>query len=173
ENGTELLDGATTWLCDSVTTSCGKDPAFLNDDPDRSLLLPSAQYPESRYGPPFDYVPRIKGEEGRDAPIPPAYAWVRPAGPFSSRVPVPRYKAGDRVWQVFGVPEPVPVPEPQRGQCDVVGCAKGSTAEREAALAINKSRHDELQARIRAFNADFNRRLVRNFFYYIVREDVS
>lgn len=173
ENGTELLDGATTWLCDSVTTSCGKDPAFLNDDPDRSLLLPSAQYPESRYGPPFDYVPRIKGEEGRDAPIPPAYAWVRPAGPFSSRVPVPRYKAGDRVWQVFGVPEPVPVPEPRRGQCDVVGCAKGSTAEREAALAINKSRHDELQARIRAFNADFNRRLVRNFFYYIVREDVS
>jgi len=173
ENGTELLDGATTWLCDSVTTSCGKDPAFLNDDPDRSLLLPSAKYPESRYGPPFDYVPRVKGEEGVDAPIPPAYAWVRSGGVLSARVPVPRYHAGDRVWQVFGVEEPVPVPAPQQGQCNTDDCAKAAAAAREEARAINKARHDELQARIRAFNADFNNRLVRNFFYYIVREDVS
>ncbi|GAB1848681.1 hypothetical protein MyNCGM683_35570 [Achromobacter xylosoxidans] len=173
ENGTELLDGATTWLCDSVTTSCGKDPAFLNDDPDRSLLLPSAKYPESRYGPPFDYVPRVKGEEGVDAPIPPAYAWVRSGGVLSARVPVPRYHAGDRVWQVFGVEEPVPVPALQQGQCNTDDCAKAATAAREEAQAINKARHDELQARIRAFNADFNNRLVRNFFYYIVREDVS
>ncbi|CUR72526.1 Filamentous hemagglutinin [Achromobacter xylosoxidans] len=173
ENGTELLDGATTWLCDSVTTSCGKDPAFLNDDPDRSLLLPSAKYPESRYGPPFDYVPRVKGEEGVDAPIPPAYAWVRSGGVLSARVPVPRYHAGDRVWQVFGVEEPVPVPALQQGQCNTDDCAKAAAAAREEAQAINKARHDELQARIRAFNADFNNRLVRNFFYYIVREDVS
>ncbi|WYX52471.1 S-layer family protein [Achromobacter xylosoxidans] len=173
ENGTELLDGATTWLCDSVTTSCGKDPAFLNDDPDRSLLLPSAKYPESRYGPPFDYVPRVKGEEGVDAPIPPAYAWVRSGGVHSARVPVPRYHAGDRVWQVFGVEEPVPVPALQQGQCNTDDCAKAAAAAREEAQAINKARHDELQARIRAFNADFNNRLVRNFFYYIVREDVS
>ncbi|MFY2006014.1 hemagglutinin repeat-containing protein [Achromobacter xylosoxidans] len=173
ENGTELLDGATTWLCDSVTTSCGKDPAFLNDDPDRSLLLPSAKYPESRYGPPFDYVPRVKGEEGVDAPIPPAYAWVRSGGVLSARVPVPRYHAGDRVWQVFGVEEPVPVPAPQQGRCNTDDCAKAAAAAREEAQAINKARHDELQARIRAFNADFNNRLVRNFFYYIVREDVS
>ncbi|WP_155865121.1 hemagglutinin repeat-containing protein [Achromobacter xylosoxidans] len=173
ENGTELLDGATTWLCDSVTTSCGKDPAFLNDDPDRSLLLPSAKYPESRYGPPFDYVPRVKGEEGVDAPIPPAYAWVRSGGVLSARVPVPRYHAGDHVWQVFGVEEPVPVPALQQGQCNTHDCAKAAAAAREEARAINKARHDELQARIRAFNADFNNRLVRNFFYYIVREDVS
>ncbi|MPT29208.1 MAG: hypothetical protein E2602_20430, partial [Achromobacter sp.] len=173
ENGTELLDGATTWLCDSVTTSCGKDPVFLNDDPDRSLLLPSAKYPESRYGPPFDYVPRIKGEEGVDAPIPPAYAWVRSGGVLSARVPVPRYQVGDRVWQVFGVDEPMPVPVPQQSQCNTDDCTKAATAAREEALAINKARHDELQARIRAFNADFNNRLVRNFFYYIVREDVS
>lgn len=173
ENGTELLDGATTWLCDSVTTSCGKDPAFLNDDPDRSLLLPSAQYPESRYGPPFDYVPRIKGEEGRDAPIPPAYERVWTGGLSPSWISVPRYEAGDRVWQVFGVQEPVPVPPLQAGNCGGKRCDDVSTPEREAALAINKSRHDALQARIRAFNADFNRRLVRNFFYYIVREDVS
>ncbi|MFY3135428.1 hemagglutinin repeat-containing protein [Achromobacter xylosoxidans] len=173
ENGTELLDGATTWLCDSVTTSCGKDPAFLNDDPDRSLLLPSAQYPESRYGPPFDYVPRIKGEEGRDAPIPPAYERVWTGGASPSWISVPRYEAGDRVWQVFGVEEPVPVPPLQAGNCVGRRCDDVSTPEREAALAINKSRHDALQARIRAFNADFNRRLVRNFFYYIVREDVS
>lgn len=173
ENGTELLDGATTWLCDSVTTSCGKDPAFLNDDPDRSLLLPSAQYPESRYGPPFDYVPRIKGEEGRDAPIPPAYHRVWTGGPSPSWISVPRYEAGDRVWQVFGVEEPVPVPPLRAGNCGGRRCDDVATPEREAALAINKSRHDELQARIRAFNADFNRRLVRNFFYYIVREDVS
>ncbi|MGK8835016.1 hemagglutinin repeat-containing protein [Achromobacter xylosoxidans] len=173
ENGTELLDGATTWLCDSVTTSCGKYPAFLNDDPDRSLLLPSAKYPESRYGPPFDYVPRVKGEEGVDAPIPPAYAWVRSGGVLSARVPVPRYHAGDRVWQVFGVEEPVPVPALQQGQCNTDDCAKAAAAAREEAQAINKARHDELQARIRAFNADFNNRLVRNFFYYIVREDVS
>lgn len=180
ENGTELLDGATTWLCDSVTTSCGKDPAFLNDDPDRSLLLPSAKYPESRYGPPFDYVPRVKGKEGRDAPIPPAY-FPRPYvclpndGPCNYEPAAPRYQAGDPVWRVFGVAEPLPVPVPPQEvrSCGTAPCPLKYGPEGLAALAANESLYQELDARIRAFNADFNNRLVRNFFYYIVREDVS
>nr|WP_313658504.1 hemagglutinin repeat-containing protein [Achromobacter ruhlandii] len=180
ENGTELLDGATTWLCDSVTTSCGKDPAFLNDDPDRSLLLPSAKYPESRYGPPFDYVPRVKGKEGRDAPIPPAY-FPRPYvclpndGPCNYEPAAPRYQAGDPVWRVFGVAEPLPVPVPPQEvrSCGTAPCPLKYGPEGLAALAANEPLYRELDARIRAFNADFNNRLVRNFFYYIVREDVS
>lgn len=180
ENGTELLDGATTWLCDSVTTSCGKDPAFLNDDPDRSLLLPSAKYPESRYGPPFDYVPRVKGKEGRDAPIPPAY-FPRPYvclpndGPCNYEPAAPRYQAGDPVWRVFGVAEPLPVPVPPQEvrSCGTAPCPLKYGPEGLAALEANEPLYRELDARIRAFNADFNNRLVRNFFYYIVREDVS
>lgn len=65
ENSTEFLDGSKLWLCDAVTELCGRDPVtFLEDDSERRLLLPSTKYPESRYGPPFDY---FKGQRARPA----------------------------------------------------------------------------------------------------------
>ncbi|WP_246289360.1 hemagglutinin repeat-containing protein [Achromobacter deleyi] len=178
ENATEFLDGSKLWLCDSVTTACGKDPVtFLDDDSERRLLLPSDKYPESRYGPPFDYVQGVRGKEGRDAPIPPAYLpdpYVCGPGGDACNYEKggPRYKAGDGVWRVFGVAEPVPVPPMVEVKCNINQTCQVSTPERDQALATNEARHKELEGKIYAFNADFNSRLVKNFFYYKVEEIV-
>ncbi|CAB3921996.1 hypothetical protein LMG26846_05675 [Achromobacter insuavis] len=179
EGRTELMDGTGMWLCDSVTTLCGKDPvSFLDNDAERRLLLPSSKYPESRYGPPFDYVSGHKGVEGVTAPIPPAYLPLPPdclhgGLGCDDEEPEPRYQAGDAIWKVFGVEEPVPVPPEADGLCGSRYCPPVSTPEREQALAFNAARHQELAKRIYAFNADFNSRLIRNFFFYIVREKVT
>ncbi|SSW65522.1 DNase CdiA [Achromobacter veterisilvae] len=182
ENSTEFLDGSKLWLCDAVTELCGRDPVtFLDDDSERRLLLPSTTYPESRYGPPFDYVKGEKGKAGVAAPIPPAWLPDRQVcdgpggdagGSCVTEVGGPRYKVGDRIWSVFGVTEPGPVPPMVAVKCNVNETCLVSTPERDQALAVNKARHDELGSKIYAFNADFNNRLVTNFFYYKVEEVV-
>ncbi|WP_338880431.1 hemagglutinin repeat-containing protein [Achromobacter veterisilvae] len=182
ENSTEFLDGSKLWLCDAVTELCGRDPVtFLDDDSERRLLLPSTTYPESRYGPPFDYVKGEKGKAGVAAPIPPAWLPDRQVcdgpggdagGSCVTEVGGPRYKVGDRIWSVFGVAEPGPVPPMVAVKCNVNETCLVSTPERDQALAANKARHDELGSKIYAFNADFNNRLVTNFFYYKVEEVV-
>lgn len=184
KNSTKLMDGSKLWLCDQVSTLCARNNPgeFLDDDAERRLLLPSKKYPESRYGPPFDYVAGVKGKAGESAPIPPA--WIPDkqvctgtggdAGGTCTKVPGgPRYKAGDRVWQVFGVPEPVAVPPMVEVECGFHKTCLQSTPERDRALALNKSRSDELDSKIHAFNADFNDRLVADFFYYQVDEKVK
>ena len=40
EGTTDMYDAETNWLCDEVTPMCSKDPAWLDDDPERKLLLP-------------------------------------------------------------------------------------------------------------------------------------
>ncbi|WP_165614777.1 hypothetical protein, partial [Achromobacter insolitus] len=35
---TDMYDAASHWLCDEVTPMCSKDPAWLNDDPERMFL---------------------------------------------------------------------------------------------------------------------------------------
>ncbi|WP_233639599.1 hemagglutinin repeat-containing protein [Achromobacter xylosoxidans] len=182
ENSTEFLDGSKLWLCDAVTELCGRDPVtFLEDDSERRLLLPSTKYPESRYGPPFDYFKGQRGKAGVSAPIPPAwlpdqYVCDGPGGDAGGSCTTepggPRYKAGERIWSVFDVAEPVAVPPKVEQKCNGNQICLVSTPEREQALALNKARHDELAGKIYAFNADFNSRLVKNFFYYKVEEVV-
>ncbi|MFY1896701.1 hemagglutinin repeat-containing protein [Achromobacter xylosoxidans] len=182
ENSTEFLDGSKLWLCDAVTELCGRDPVtFLEDDSERRLLLPSTKYPESRYGPPFDYFKGQRGKAGVSAPIPPAwlpdqYVCDGPGGDAGGSCTTepggPRYKAGERIWSVFDVAEPVAVPPMVEQKCNGNQICLVSTPEREQALALNKARHDELAGKIYAFNADFNSRLVKNFFYYKVEEVV-
>ena len=120
----------------------------------------------------------VRGREGRDAPIPPAYLpdpyVCGPGGEDCGYQPGgPRYKAGDGVWRVFGVAEPVQVPPLVEVKCNINQTCQVSTPERDQALATNEARHRELEGKIYAFNADFNRRLVKNFFYYKVDEVVS
>ncbi|WP_053497526.1 hemagglutinin repeat-containing protein [Achromobacter xylosoxidans] len=154
---------------------------FLEDDSERRLLLPSTKYPESRYGPPFDYFKGQRGKAGVSAPIPPAwlpdqYVCDGPGGDAGGSCTTepggPRYKAGERIWSVFDVAEPVAVPPMVEQKCNGNQICLVSTPEREQALALNKARHDELAGKIYAFNADFNSRLVKNFFYYKVEEVV-
>ncbi|MEQ4618270.1 MAG: hemagglutinin repeat-containing protein, partial [Corticimicrobacter sp.] len=189
-NSTELMDGSKMWLCDQVTAGCGRDPVtFLDDDDERRLLLPSERYPESQYGPPFDYVPNKKGKAGRTAPIPPAYVPATTACSFGgddggSCYTVPErfaYAANQAVWSVFEMdypgPEPV-LPPPPIAECGRIGLAncqaeKDRQATYKSQMDAYRAQQMELDGRIRAFNADFNSRLVANFFYYKVEEVVS
>ncbi|WMD21208.1 hemagglutinin repeat-containing protein [Achromobacter seleniivolatilans] len=175
---TDVYDAATNWLCDEVTPACSKEPSWLDDDPERMFLLPSTQYPAAQYGPPFDYAPSYKGKGGVDAPIAPArIANLREC--LSSGVQIEgcvgstRYVQGDRIWAVFGVPAPEGNIPPMIEVCRGVQCEMVSTPERDAAIARDESRHDQLDSRIRAFNADFNSRLVGTFTYYDVHETVT
>ena len=186
EGTTDMYDAETNWLCDEVTPMCSKDPAWLNDDPERKLLLPSTKYPADRYGPPFDYVPRTKGKAGRDVPIPPAYAKAYDVcsggdnGGDCTQVPEKFKYANDaRVWAVFGVTPPagdMPVwREPDRPCMTRAECTAESERRKahDEAYAAYKARHLELDARIHEFNADHANRLVGNFTYYQVTETVT
>ncbi|WP_192352289.1 hemagglutinin repeat-containing protein [Achromobacter sp. ACM02] len=184
---TDMYDAETNWLCDEVTPMCSKDPAWLDDDPERMFLLPSTKYPASRYGPPFDYAPSKKGRGGETSPITPTYTppesgcsggdaadlcWDTPEKFL--------YGSGERIWAVFGVtppsgPMPVWVP-PRYENCAILNECAAEKARRKAyedAYAAYKAPHMELEARIREFNADFNNRLVGTFTYYRVQETVT
>ncbi|WP_175214079.1 hemagglutinin repeat-containing protein [Achromobacter aegrifaciens] len=185
---TDMYDAETNWLCDEVTPMCSKDPAWLNDDPERMFLLPSTKYPASRYGPPFDYAPSLKGKGGTTSPITPTYTPVTmvcdgpggDAGATCSDVPEKfRYGAQERIWSVFGVTPPSgPMPvwtEPERACYNRATCdaEKARRQAYEEAYAAYKAPHMVLDARIREFNADFNSRLVGTFVYYRVQETVT
>ncbi|WLW64073.1 hemagglutinin repeat-containing protein [Achromobacter aegrifaciens] len=184
---TDMYDAETNWLCDEVTPMCSKDPAWLDDDPERMFLLPSTKYPASRYGPPFDYAPSKKGRGGETSPITPTYT-PRDVGCSGGDAAdlcwdTPEkflYGSGERIWAVFGVtppsgPMPVWVP-PLYDNCAIIdGCAAENARRKayEDAYAAYKAPHMELEARIREFNADFNNRLVGTFTYYRVQETVT
>ncbi|OWT55528.1 hemagglutinin repeat-containing protein [Achromobacter insolitus] len=152
------------------------------------FLLPSAKYPESRYGPPFDYAPSLKGKGGKTSPITPTYTPVTTvcdgtggdAGAICSDVPEKfRYGAQERIWSVFGVTPPSgPMPvwtAPERACYNHATCDAEAARRKvyEEAYAAYKAPHMALDARIREFNADFNNRLVGTFTYYQVQETVS
>lgn len=194
---TDMYDAATTWLCDAVTPACGKHPSWLNDDPERRLLLPSAQYPEAQYGPPFDYVPQQRGHAGITSPIalsltPSQRTCQGPGGDAGCNwVTTPdqfHYEPHGRIWTAFGVAPPQG-PQPvwheskaRRGrQSDdrprvTTKPHNQPTPERrayEAAINTYKGPYGELDSRIRAFNQNFKDRLVQDFTYYEVHDKVS
>ncbi|WP_043542301.1 hypothetical protein, partial [Achromobacter sp. RTa] len=183
---TDVYDMEANWFCDQVTPMCGKEPAWLDDDPERRFLLPSSKYPASRYGPPFDYVPNKKGRAGKTAPIPVTYSpeiMVCTGGEggadCKTRPETFFYPYDSRIWAVFGLtppPGPMPVWTPPQRECVGREACAAEAARRQAfedAYAAYKALHMELDARIRAFNADFDSRLVGTFTYYQVEETVT
>lgn len=194
---TDRYDAATTWLGDLVTPLCSKDPAWLGKDQERRLLLPSERYPEARYGPPFDYVrtPRRRGfvsgfprRRGETAPIAPPYRPERQVDRddgVSRILPAQYYYPPEaRIWQVFGVAPPTtarPERPPwssrfrRRASADAQPSAaqQQALADFEAAQAVFQAPYRELDAHLRAFNADYDARLVKNFLIYRVTETVT
>jgi filamentous hemagglutinin len=144
EGSSTLYNASTTWLCDLVTPGCSKDPAWLDEYHERRLLLPSAQYPDSQYGPPFpgNHV----GTPGVDTPILPAYYRLF----FSPQIHL-TYTSDDPIWRKFGV-------TPPQGTAPRVVLPGEYPAYVQPYLELNR--------RIEAFNADFENRLLTDFVVY-------
>jgi len=195
EGTADWYDGQTTWLCDLTTPGCSKDPAWLGDDSERRMLKPSATYPESHYGPSFDYVLPAERRRDRTTPvqtvvlrkdIPPgmnleALADKYEAKPVSNDPWSKTYPADAKIWRVFGVEPPsgpvLTMPEPARSD-DMFERYTDAIAERRTAAEARRA-YDahiepvlELNRRIEAFNADFADRLVTNFAIHRVNEVV-
>lgn len=198
-NSSVMYDMADNWVCDSVTKLCGQDPrSFMDDDAERMLLLPSDQYPASRYGPQFDYTPGIGNKQGH-IPVTPirvpqldrcALKGSGSAGcsrfpplirPWDNSMRLSLsydYGVDAKIWQVFGVTPPAasaPQWTPRQcgrdAQCMATEHARQETFKQ--AFAAYQAPFEELNTRINAFNADFQRRLVDNFTYYYLNESVT
>ena len=158
--------------------------------------MPSDAYPASRYGPPFDYAPWYTSARGKEVPIAPirvpqltvcrevegsqvcggqndtgeTLPWYRPL--------VHDYAVDAKIWKVFGVTPPSdPAPRWAPRDCGRDRqCMAAETVRRqeyETAFAAFQAPYAELDRRIRAFNADYARRMSYRFTIYEVDELVT
>ena len=176
-----------------------QEVALLENDSQHGFLMPSDAYPASRYGPPFDYAPWYTskdGARGKEVPIAPirvpqltvcrevegsqvcggqndtgeTLPWYRPL--------VHDYAVDAKIWKVFGVTPPSdPAPRWAPRDCGRDRqCMAAETVRRqeyETAFAAFQAPYAELDRRIRAFNADYARRMSYRFTIYEVDELVT
>ncbi|RBL81429.1 hypothetical protein DDE05_44610, partial [Streptomyces cavourensis] len=118
---TEIVDGEGMWFCNTVKSICGRGPRWMGQYDERRLLLPSTRYPESQYGPPFDYSSIQEDQQGRagvSAPIGLAYIPEEPscgggdAGACTVNAAQFFYKPDAKIWSVFEVERPTGIRKP-------------------------------------------------------------
>jgi filamentous hemagglutinin len=193
---TDMYDIEANWFCVKDRPRC-EHSNILEDDSQHGFLLPSQTYPAERYGPPFDYAPWYTGITGDKGPIARVDMPRRTVCSYQEdgKVCAPETRPGDdmpippkvhgygtdaRIWAVFGVTPPAG-PEPQLEQGPVCrlndgACYAAEDARRQAyeqAYYAYLARFEELDARIRAFNADFQDRMVYTVTIYEVQETVT
>jgi len=182
---TDMYDMDTHWLCDTVTALCGKQPAWLDDNPNRRFLLPSTKYPYERYGPPFYYSLGGRGQAGVSTPITLPYVpanYVCGGGDAGECYDIPEkfvFGLDAPIWAVFGVTPPDPLPDWKEPSAPCLSDHPRCTEEAAQRLAYQnayeayKAAFLELDKRVREFNADFRTRLVGTFTYYEVEETIT
>ncbi|WP_156545878.1 hemagglutinin repeat-containing protein, partial [Cupriavidus sp. D384] len=156
----------------------GSRPEFMGEDDYVMLVLPSATYPFETFGPPFDWSRNPDGQPGiggyragMSRPVGLAYYPVTHGGSgYGRNLPETFvYGPDDAIWSNFGLPRPE-APPPRPTPCGIGGqpaCQPGAAEEMaayEAWYAANKPAYLALNDRIRAFNADFNARVVKEFY---------
>ncbi|WP_371320857.1 hemagglutinin repeat-containing protein [Ralstonia pseudosolanacearum] len=180
------IDPSTVWLFHQNTGEwhTGADWPWLGDDDYKVMVMPSAQYPFERYGPPFDYSKEASKVAMIGAPLSfPIGAAYSPGGVCSgdnctvSEYPEHFvYSASDRIWDVFGIARPQEIGrEPIRE--DYFGSRRW---QYDADHAAWEQRHDAAVARyqqlnqaIDAFNRDFSHRQVDHFTIYDGTQQVT
>ncbi|WP_312428748.1 hemagglutinin repeat-containing protein [Achromobacter sp.] len=182
---TDMYDMDTHWLCDTVTALCGKQPAWLDDNPNRRFLLPSTKYPYERYGPPFYYSLGGRGQAGVSTPVTLPYVparYVCGGGDAGECYDMPEkfvFGLDAPIWAVFGVTPPAPLPDWQEPSAPCLSNHPRCLEEAAQRLAYQnayeayKAAFLELDKRVREFNADFRTRLVGTFTYYEVEETIT
>ncbi|MFD2423470.1 hemagglutinin repeat-containing protein [Ralstonia solanacearum] len=179
------IDPSTIWLFHQHTGEwhSGADWQWLGDDDYKVMVMPSAQYPFERYGPPFDYSKGASAVSMMGAPLSfPIGAAYSPGGACSgdnctvSEYPETFvYGAGDRIWDVFGIERPQEI-----GEQPVQENYFGRPSQYAVDLAAWEKRHDaavahyqQLNKAIEAFNWDFRRRQVDQFTIYDGTQQVT
>ncbi|MFJ3464517.1 hemagglutinin repeat-containing protein [Achromobacter spanius] len=195
---TEMYDMESNWFCVKDRPRCEKGIDLLENDSQHGFLLPSDTYPASRYGPPFDYAPWYTGITDDEGPIARAEVPRRilcsitndvelctPETRFGDNWVYPPithpYGTNERVWAVFGVtppvgPEPQWVPRDPPCRANDGACNASERVRRQAyeeAHYAYKVPFDELDARIAAFNLDFQNRMRYTLTIYDVQETVT
>ncbi len=181
------IDPSTVWLFHQNTGEwhAGADWQWLGDDDYKVMVMPSAQYPFERYGPPFDYSKEASKVAMIGAPLSfPIGAAYSPGGACGgdnctvSEYPEHFvYSASDRIWDVFGIERPQEIGEqPVRENYIYSGRASQYAVD----LAAWEKRHDaavahyqQLNKAIEAFNWDFRRRQVDQFTIYDGTQQVT
>lgn len=176
---TEIVDGEGMWFCNTVKSICGRDPSWMGEFDERRLLMPSAQYPESQYGPPFDYSNIQGDQEGRagvSAPIGLAYTAEfhgcngGEAGDCYTNPPQFHYDRDAKIWSVFEVERPSGVRKPPLPE-DCGPLCPDDLAQQQASYDHDLELYEALNEKISAFNADFrNNRMIKDFTFYEVTE---
>ena len=150
-------------------TTTGDNWQWLSDDDYKVMLLPSALYPFSQFGPPFTYS---NGQSGGGA-VGTAYIPEMPcsadACTVSSYPEQFLYKTTDAIWGVFGITPPQEIgtqPDPTTYQ-------PSQYPQYRADLAAWQQRHDAavaqyqvLNTAINAFNSNVRSREVDAFTIY-------
>ncbi|NUA31678.1 two-partner secretion domain-containing protein, partial [Cupriavidus basilensis] len=156
--------------------SHGGDLAYLGDDDYKRLLLPSARYPFSVFGPPFDWARQADGTPGQSDsrssgpnwPVGLALLPFAPDANGSLEADHFVYKADDPIWGKFGLARPGALP-PLPSPCadgSPVACHKQYRADLvayHAAKAASKPLYEALNGKIQAFNSDYQGRLVKSW----------
>uniref|UniRef100_A0A0S4VNB7 Putative hemagglutinin-related protein n=1 Tax=Ralstonia solanacearum TaxID=305 RepID=A0A0S4VNB7_RALSL len=174
---TQEIDPSTIRLFHQNTGEAqpGANWQWLGDDDYKVMLLPSAQYPFERYGPPFDYSYYNGGTVGT------AYTPERSCSADSCTVSsYPEeflYKTTDRIWSVFGITPPQEIgTEPDQATYFASGRAQQYQADHDAW----QQRHDAAVAQyqvlnnaINAFNINLRGRQVDAFNIYDGTQQVT
>ncbi|BEU74093.1 MULTISPECIES: hemagglutinin repeat-containing protein [Ralstonia solanacearum species complex] len=180
------IDPSTVWFFHQHTGEwhSGADWQWLGDDDYKVMVMPSAQYPFERYGPPFDYSKGASAVSMIGAPLSfPIGAAYSPGGAcggdnctVDSYPEVFAYTTTDRIWSVFGITPPQEVGEEPLRE-DYFGSRRW---QYDADHAAWQQRHDAAVARyqqlnkaIEAFNWDFRRRQVDQFTIYDGTQQVT
>ena len=176
---TDIVDGEGMWFCNTVKSICGRDPSWMGQYDERRLLMPSARYPESQYGPPFDYSNIQEDQQGRagySAPIGLAYipetydCGGGDAGNCYTNPAQFLYKPDAKIWSVFEVERPSGIRRPpSRDDCGFR--CPADLDQQHAQYAHDLQLYDTLNDKIKAFNADFrNSRMIKDFTFYQVTQ---
>ncbi|AJG23942.1 hemagglutinin repeat-containing protein [Cupriavidus basilensis] len=156
--------------------SRGDDLAYLGDDDYKRLLLPSARYPFSVFGPPFDWARQADGTPGQSDsrssgpnwPVGLAMLPFAPDAHGSLEADHFVYKADDPIWDKFGMarpgalpPVPSPCPDGSPAACQTQ--YRAALLAYHAAKAASKPLYEALNGKIQAFNSDYQGRLVKSW----------
>lgn len=176
---TDIVDGEGMWFCNTVKSICGRDPSWMGQYDERRLLMPSARYPESQYGPPFDYSNIQEDQQGRagvSAPIGLAYIpeiYDCSGGDAGNCYTNPAqflYKPDAKIWSVFEVERPSGIRRPPSPD-DCGWRCPADLAQQQAQYDHDLVLYDTLNDKIKAFNADFRgSRMIKDFTFYQVTQ---